>query len=82
MTKQEFTTRLKKEGWSVKKYSDYENWQCGDVTLTLKYDNEGDTIIELTDDEWGYLNKIEGISFTPYRILIQWEAYQEWYLKY
>ena len=82
MTKREFTTKLKNEGWVVEKYTSCEKWKCGDISILLKSDETGNPYIQLSDVDWGYIENIEQLSFTPFRILIQWNMYQEWYLKY
>lgn len=82
MTKQEFTALLKNQGWEKKVFSSYERWICGKVILYIKNDCKGKPYVKYSDKEWGYIETIKNVNFTPFRILIQWNLCQEWYLQY
>lgn len=82
MTKEEFIKRIVANGWKYEESSLQGKCQCGDIIIYLKSDEEYNFYLQLPDKEIGYLNSIVDISFTPFRMLIQWETYQEWYLIY
>ena len=82
MTKEEFIASIKAEGWEYEDSPLQGKCQCGDIVVYLKSDDFNNYYLQLPDNEIGYLDSIVEVSFTPFRMLIQWDTYREWYLIY
>lgn len=82
MKKSKLENLLMENGWICEIKNNAQKWKRGDAILYLARDFNGKYFLQLSEDEWGYINGIYSIEFTPFRILIRWDNYQEWYITY
>ena len=72
---------LRANGW--KESTNVPNgWYRGLATIFFTTDKQGDYIIELPDDDWGYVMYISEVKSTSNRLKIIWKSSEEWKLLY
>lgn len=82
MRKKTFLKRLKAQGWQNVDFSARQLLYCGNVELTLYKDENKSWCIAKNPDLVHKLSEIHELYFTPYRLIIDFGDYVEWYLKY
>ena len=82
MKKKDFVTQLMKQGWSRYLGSNVERWQRGDALLSIFKDPCGRYCVSNSTGDVALLSEIIGLSFTPYRVFVTWDEYNEWYILY
>lgn len=72
---------LKKNGW--KKSPNITNgWYHGLATIFFSTDRQGEYIIELPDNNWGYVSMISNVKTNYKQLRINWKSSEYWELIY
>ena len=81
MTIDKFKRILKANRW--KESPNVPNgWYRGLATIFFSTDNQGDCIIELPDDDWGYVSMIADIRSSSKELQITWKSSEMWKITY
>lgn len=72
---------LKANGW--KKSPNVPNgWYRGLASLFFSTDNEGLSIIKLSNNDWGYISMIHKVTSTTKCLDIIWKSMESWRIIY
>lgn len=82
MTKKELVILLDKQGWCKYQGNNVERWQKGDALISIFKNPHGNYLLSNSTGDVKPLSDLKTISFTPFRVLVSWSGYSEWYMIY
>lgn len=81
MTIEKIKRILKANGW--KESPNVPNgWYRGMASFFFSTDEQGEYIIKLSDENWGYVSMISKINATPMSLQITWKSMESWKIIY
>ncbi len=81
MRQSRIVKKLRENGWK-QSINDKTIWCYGRASIMFYKDEDEKVYIMSSRGDCGAVENIRMITLTPYRILIQWKSFEEWYIIY